>query len=135
VHLNVIGAWNYIFFGVALVLLGVVRANGAVIPPLIILAFALLVVRFPLALTLMPRVGPDAIWWSFPLSSFVALVLGALYYRFGRWRDMGSMMEHDPTQSSAHEQIGAGREPVLEPAREPTDARSRVRSRTARSPS
>ncbi|MGH8151059.1 MAG: MATE family efflux transporter [Steroidobacteraceae bacterium] len=108
VHLNVIGAWNYIFFGVALVLLGVVRANGAVIPPLIILAFALLVVRFPLALTMMPRVGPDAIWWSFPLSSFVALVLGGVYYRFGHWREMHSMMEHDPAQSVAHERIGAG---------------------------
>jgi MATE family, multidrug efflux pump len=108
VHLNAIGAWNYIFFGVALVLLGVVRANGAVVPPLIILTFALLVVRFPLALTMMPRVGPDAIWWSFPLSSFIALVLGVLYYRFGRWREMHSMMEHDPSQAVAHEQIGAG---------------------------
>ena len=108
VHLNAIGAWNYIFFGIALVLLAVVRANGAVVPPLIILTLALLCVRFPLALATMKPLGADGIWWSFPISSGVALVLGVLYFKFGRWREMHSMMEHDSAAGVAHEHIGAG---------------------------
>ncbi|MGB6449390.1 MAG: MATE family efflux transporter [Steroidobacteraceae bacterium] len=107
VHLNHIGAWNFIFFGIALVLLGVVRANGAVVPPLLILVVALLCVRFPLALAMLKPLGADAIWWSFPLSSVVALVLGALYYKFGGWRE-ARMMDLDKVASVAHEQIGAG---------------------------
>ncbi len=107
VHLNRIGAWNYIFFGVSLVLLGVVRANGAVMPPLVILIFALLCVRFPLALAMLKRLGADAIWWSFPLSSIVSLVLGVLYYKFGGWRE-ARMMEPEAAARVAQEQIGAG---------------------------
>lgn len=107
VHLNLIGAWNFIFFAIALVMLAVVRANGAVVPPLIILAFALLGVRFPLALAFMRYIGSDGIWWSFTLSSGVALVLGMIYYKFGRWRELRSMMEHDAA-GVAHEHIGAG---------------------------
>ncbi len=107
VHLNRIGAWNYIFFGVALVLLGVVRANGAVVPPLIVLVCALLCVRFPLALALLKHLGADAIWWSFPLSSFVCLILGVLYYKFGGWRE-ARMMEPETAARVASEQIGAG---------------------------
>jgi hypothetical protein len=53
VHLNHISVWSYALFGISLVLLGVVRANGAVIAPLIILAVSLLGVRFPLALALL----------------------------------------------------------------------------------
>ena len=107
VHLNRIGAWNFIFFGISIVLLGVVRANGAVMPPLIILVLALLCVRFPLALAMLKPLGADAIWWSFPLSSIVALVLGILYYRFGGWRG-ARMMEPEATSRVAREQIGAG---------------------------
>ena len=33
-----------------------------------------------------PRLGADAIWWSFPLGSMVSLALAFGYYRFGNWR-------------------------------------------------
>ncbi|MGH8226534.1 MAG: MATE family efflux transporter [Steroidobacteraceae bacterium] len=108
VHLNRVGAWNFIFFGIAVVLLGVVRANGAVVPPLIILAFALLGIRFPLALVMQGPMGADAIWWSFPISSAIALVLSVLYYRFGRWREIRSMMEHPEAGVGAREPLGMG---------------------------
>ncbi len=109
VHMNHIAAWSYVFFGVSLVIFGVVRANGAVVVPLIALMFSLLGVRFPLALSLMDRWQADAIWWSFPISSFVAVVLAAAYFKFGGWREVRLMTsEAAGAPGAAHEQIGAG---------------------------
>jgi Na+-driven multidrug efflux pump len=81
-----VAAWSFIPLGVSMVLFGVVRATGAVLPPLVILAIALLGVRFPLAATLLDRFQADAIWWSFPISSLVAVILSVLYYKYGGWR-------------------------------------------------
>jgi Na+-driven multidrug efflux pump len=49
---------------------------------------SLLGVRFPLALSLLDRWHADAIWWSFPISSLVAVVLSVLYYKYGNWRSL-----------------------------------------------
>lgn len=87
VHLNRISAWSFVFFGVTLVLFGVVRATGAVMPPLIILTVSMLLIRYPLARLLESRWQADAIWWSFPISSAIAMVLALLYYKFGGWRE------------------------------------------------
>jgi putative MATE family efflux protein len=109
-HLNRIGAWSFVFFGISLVLFGVVRANGAVVAPLLILMFALLGVRFPLALALMPRMQANAIWWSFPLSSGVAVVLAILYYKFGGWRAARMIAREGP--GGAHGAHGESETPV-----------------------
>ena len=85
-HLNRISAWSFLFFGVSMVLFGVVRATGAVMPPLIILSVTLLVIRYPLAYFLLDRWQADAIWWSFPFSSAIAMVLAVTYYKYGGWR-------------------------------------------------
>lgn len=87
-HLNRIAAWSFVLLGISMVIFGVVRATGAVFPPLVILTIALLGVRFPLAMTLLDSWKADAIWWSFPISSFVAVVLSFLYYKYGHWRTM-----------------------------------------------
>ncbi len=86
VHLNLIATWSFIFFGVTMVLFGVIRSTGAVVMPLIILIVTLWVVRFPAAASLMGRYGEDAIWWSFPASSLLSMVFALLYYRHGEWR-------------------------------------------------
>jgi hypothetical protein len=44
------------------------------------------VVRIPFANFLMPRMGADAVWLSFPLGSLTTLILAAGYYRWGGWR-------------------------------------------------
>jgi len=75
-----------VFFGISFVLFGVVRANGAVMAPLIILVLTLLGIRFPLALLGLDRWQADAIWWSFPLSAAVAVLLAFVYYTMGGWR-------------------------------------------------
>jgi putative MATE family efflux protein len=85
-HLNHIVTWSCMFFGITMWLFGVVRATGAVMAPLGILTFTLLLVRFPAADALVGRYHVDAIWWSFPASSALASVLAVLYYKYGRWR-------------------------------------------------
>jgi putative MATE family efflux protein len=88
VHLNRIVAGSFVLLGVTMVIFGVVRATGAVFPPLVILIIALLGIRFPLALALLDKWQADAIWWSFPISSLVAVVLSLLYYKYGHWRTL-----------------------------------------------
>jgi putative MATE family efflux protein len=97
-HLNKFVTWSFIFFGVSMVLFGVVRATGAVMAPLVVLAVALLAVRFPLAWLLLDRYQADAIWWSFPISSALAAVLAVLYYQYGGWRNATMMV---PTETAA----------------------------------
>lgn len=85
VHINQIVVWAFLFFSVAMTLMGVVRSTGAVIPPLLILIVALWVVRIPFA-TLLVDDWPDALWWSYPLGSLIAALLAIGYYRWGGWR-------------------------------------------------
>jgi putative MATE family efflux protein len=85
-HLNAIVVWSFMFFGVTFVLFGVVRSTGAVWAPLIILTITMWMVRPPFALSLMPSMGADAIWWSFPLGSLLSMLLAIGYYRWGGWR-------------------------------------------------
>ncbi|MBP6689599.1 MAG: MATE family efflux transporter [Hyphomonadaceae bacterium] len=85
-HINNIAGWSFILFGVTFVLFGVVRATGAVMPPLIILIISLIGVRIGFAKMLEPYWGQEAIWWSFPTSMIVSASLAYAYYRWGGWR-------------------------------------------------
>jgi Na+-driven multidrug efflux pump len=85
-HINRIATPSFIFFGITMVLFGVVRATGAVMAPLIMLTISLLAVRIPLASAFADRWGSDSVWWSFPLSSAFATVLAVVYYKYGGWR-------------------------------------------------
>jgi len=88
VHLNAIVLWSFILFGTSFVLFGVVRATGAVMPPLIMLVISLWAVRLPFAFSMLDRWHADAIWWSFPLASVVSVLLASGYYRYGGWRKL-----------------------------------------------
>ena len=85
-HLNAIVIWSFLFFGTSIVLFGVVRATGAVMPPLIILIIALWLIRVPFAFAVLNHWHADAIWWSFPISSVMSMLMAVTYYRFGGWR-------------------------------------------------
>lgn len=85
-HLNIIVIWSFALFGTSIVLFGVVRATGAVMPPLIMLVISLWLIRVPFAYWMLDRWQADAIWWSFPLSSMASLLMSVAYYRFGGWR-------------------------------------------------
>jgi putative MATE family efflux protein len=85
-HIHVIATWNFILFGITMVLFATVRANGAVWAPLIILTIGLLPVRFGFIFATDQWLGGDAIWWSFPASSFANVVLAIGYYLHGSWK-------------------------------------------------
>jgi putative MATE family efflux protein len=87
-HLNRIVIWSYLFFGTSMVLFAVVRATGAVMPPLIMLVISLWLIRIPFAYTMLDRWQADAIWWSFPLASGMSLLMAIAYYRYGGWRNV-----------------------------------------------
>ena len=106
-HLNHIAVWSFLFFGVTFVIAGVVRATGAVLPPLLILAFALWGVRVPFAALLQARLGEDAIWWSFPVSSLVAMTLSLAYYRWGGWR-RARMLATTPDEVAVPSEVPGG---------------------------
>jgi putative MATE family efflux protein len=85
-HINRTVLWAFVLFNATFALTGIVRATGAVIPPLIILIISMWLIRVPFAGLLTPHFGAEAIWWSFPLGTITSSVLTALYYRFGDWR-------------------------------------------------
>jgi putative MATE family efflux protein len=85
-HLNSIVIWSFLFFGTSIVLFGVVRATGAVMAPLIMLVISLWLIRVPFAFSVLDRWQADAIWWSFPISSVISMLMAIAYYRFGGWR-------------------------------------------------
>ncbi len=85
-HIHVIATWNFILFGITMVLFATVRANGAVWAPLIILTIGLLPVRFGFIFATDHWLGSDAIWWSFPVSSFANVALAIGYYLQGSWK-------------------------------------------------
>lgn len=117
-HLNHISIWSFLLFGVTFVVSGVVRATGAVIPPLLILAFALWGVRVPLANLLLPHLGADAVWWSFPISSVCSMLLSLAYYRWGGWRKarMLATPAHPSELASAAEVPAHPAAPIADPA-------------------
>lgn len=99
-HINNIVLWSFVLFSVTFALSGVVRSTGAVWPPLLILIVSMFLIRIPFAEILIPHVGADAIWWSFPLGTLTSSVLTALYYVFGNWRKT-KLLEMSPPQGHA----------------------------------
>ena len=101
VHMNSIVLWSFVIFAVNFTLSGIVRATGAVWPPLIILIVSMWLIRVPFADLLQPHLGADAIWWSFPFGTITSAALSLAYYKWGGWRKlrllpMGSMMGQAP---------------------------------------
>lgn len=85
-HINGIVIWSYLFFGTSMILFAVVRATGAVMPPLIMLVISLWLIRVPFAYSMLDSWQADAVWWSFPLASGTSLLMAIAYYRYGGWR-------------------------------------------------
>ncbi|MCP1471223.1 putative MATE family efflux protein [Sphingobium sp. OAS761] len=84
--MQLLATWSYFFFGVTMILFGVMRANGVVLPPLIILTFTLFGVRLGFYHLAYPALGVSALWLSFPLGSVISLLLAWAVYAHGGWR-------------------------------------------------
>jgi Na+-driven multidrug efflux pump len=85
-HLNRLVVWSFAFFGVSIVLFGVLRATGTVVAPLIMLV-ALAVAGPPAVRVHADRSlagGCDLV--GFPVSSIISHADGCAYYHYGDWR-------------------------------------------------
>lgn len=86
VHMNLMVGWTFIAIGISMVIGSVVRANGAVVVPFIILILSTIVMRFSVGFLLHPHWGADAIWAAFGSSAATSLILTWAYYWHGGWR-------------------------------------------------
>lgn len=85
-HIQLIATWGFVLFGITMVLLAVVRANGAVLGPLVVLFIGMFPLRLGFAVAMRPVLGVEALWWSFPVGSISTVVLAVALYRYGPWR-------------------------------------------------
>jgi putative MATE family efflux protein len=95
-HIQILATWSFLLFGVTMILFGIVRANGAVLGPLIILAIGLYPVRLGFALGAYHWLGADALWLSFPVSSLANMGLAIAFYLHGGWRKQRMMAPLTP---------------------------------------
>jgi putative MATE family efflux protein len=107
-HIQILATWSFLLFGVTMILFGVVRANGAVIGPLIILAIGLYPVRLGFALGAYRWLGANALWLSFPVSSLANMAMAIGFYLHGGWRRQRMMPP--PTADEAIEEAEASME-------------------------
>lgn len=106
-HIQLMATWGYLFFGVAQVLFGTMRANGYVIAPLIVMIVAMYPVRLGFAFGFYPVLEADALWLSFPAGMVAtALMAGALYLR-GGWREGVMTPERDAAAGTYREATGS----------------------------
>ncbi|WP_397594137.1 MATE family efflux transporter [Sphingorhabdus sp.] len=88
IHINLVIGWSFLLMGISVVVTFAVRANGAVIAPLLILIFATIIVRFSIGFGFYDRYGADAIWWAFNLAAISSFLLSIGYYFHGGWRKL-----------------------------------------------
>jgi putative MATE family efflux protein len=108
VHINTIALWSFIPFGIAFILSGIVRATGAVWPPLLGMAISLWAVRIPVAKLMEPHLGADAVWLAFPIGSLTTLILAGAYYfwnGWGSWRN-ARMLDLRPSADAPDTNLG-----------------------------
>jgi len=117
-HIHAVATWNFLLFGVMMVLFGTVRANGAVWIPMIVLAVGLVPVRFGYIFATYGWLGADAIWTSFPVTSAINLALAIGFYLHGGWKKARMTVGERPSEDECIEEALATREPggALKPA-------------------
>lgn len=108
-HIQVVATWGFLMFGATMVMLGTVRANGAVLVPLLILFVSVFPVRIGFAVSTQGWLGVDALWWSFPVGFGSTLLLASLYYRYGGWRAAAPMqVPPEEAEEQAHATVEPG---------------------------
>jgi len=91
-QINLIALWGWIALSASMGLFAIMRANGAMLAPMLIFGLTMWVFRVPFALLLRPVLGEAAIWWSFPFGSITAALLALAWYRWGGWRNRPLML-------------------------------------------
>jgi len=131
IHINSIVLWGFIPFGVAFIFSGIVRATGAVWPPLLAMIISLWGVRVPLAMLLEPQLGANAVWISFPIGSATTCLLAGGYFLWGGWRK-AKMLDVRPSADAPDTGLG---QPMMDESEAITDEEIRRRDSTGPTPS
>ena len=85
-HMQPIVIISYVLFGVMMILTGTMRAYGAVILPLVMMFITMYPVRLGFYFLAHPHIGAEALWWAYPFSAVVALIMSLTIYTSGVWR-------------------------------------------------
>jgi putative MATE family efflux protein len=85
-HIQVVTSWSYIFNGLMMIMVGVLRSYGVVVVSMVISALSLYAARLAFYFLLYPAIGADALWLSFDFGAAMALLLTWLVYSRGSWR-------------------------------------------------
>ena len=85
-HIQLICTASFVIMGVTMILVGTMRAYGAVIAPLLIMFLAFYPGRLGFYALAHPLIGSEAVWWAYPAGSTVSALLTTLYYLRGGWR-------------------------------------------------
>jgi putative MATE family efflux protein len=86
IHINHVVGWSYLLMGISMVVTFIVRANGAVIGPLVILIISGVGIRFVVGFGLHHQYGADAIWWAFIATGVTSFLMSVAYYLHGGWK-------------------------------------------------
>lgn len=80
-------ALSYGFFGVQMVMSGVLAGAGNTMAAMGLSVLAFWVLRFPLAwvLSVPLGMGPEGIWWSFPVSNVLSALIAVGWFLRGTW--------------------------------------------------
>ncbi|MCJ2188125.1 MATE family efflux transporter [Novosphingobium beihaiensis] len=86
-HIQLICTASFVIVSITMVLTGTMRAYGAVVSPLVIMAVGLFPGRLGFYWLARPLIDSEAVWWAYPVGSVLTVALTLGYYRFGKWRD------------------------------------------------
>ncbi|MFM5948543.1 MAG: hypothetical protein ACKOPM_04830 [Novosphingobium sp.] len=87
-HIQDLAIWTYLPFGITIVLFGTLRAYGVIYAQLLVLFASMYGVRLGAYYLLYPLIGPDALWYSFLLSSVLSMLLTLAVYFLAPWRKL-----------------------------------------------
>lgn len=93
-------AWTFGTIGVQMCLIGVFRAAGHMVTAMMLTITSQFVFQIPVAwwLSSQTSLGLDGIWWTFPITNGVMMVITALWYLRGNWK-AGDLTEDEGLQN------------------------------------
>ncbi|GGD99009.1 MATE family efflux transporter [Tsuneonella deserti] len=101
-HIQFLASWNFILFGVTIVLFGTMRAGGVVWVPLVALGIALFPARLGFYYVFRDMLGQDALWLCFPFGSLVSMGIAIWFYRRPGWRTKGRAISPERAAEESH---------------------------------
>jgi len=101
-HMQLLASWNFMIFGVTMILTSIMRAGGVVWLPLGILFVSLYPVRLGFYYLTYDALAADAIWWSYPVSALAALLLAWWAFVMPGWRARARAESAEEAMEKAH---------------------------------